>query len=187
MAVKAGQTMSFASDLTRRASSSAAVCASSTRRSNLPSARRRAVAPRRSALRSCVDARRCRVEICRFTPAWLRRGLTVSATFSPAETAAPTAVSATCCARQPNDFRVPACARARVSAALLADRLRRAAFRRRVATPFCAAAFRCVLVGVAMSNHPSCGSLATQSCVPKPQGGETSIPYLPPRWRPAEV
>jgi hypothetical protein len=71
---------------------------------------------------------------------------------------------------------VPACARARVSAAFLADRLRRAAFLRRVATAFCAAAFRWVSVWVAMLNHPSCGSLATPSHLPKPRGRENADP-----------
>jgi hypothetical protein len=121
-------------------------------------ARRRVLAPRRSMLRRplrrLVAARRRRWEIRRLTLAGLRRGLTVLANVSPAVTVAPTAVSATRCACQPNDFRVLASARARVCAAFLADRLRWAALRLRVATPFWAAAFRCVCVWVAIGNHP---------------------------------
>jgi hypothetical protein len=180
------QTIPLASDLTRRPSSSAALCAPSARcassslvdftvdfalrsasrrfrlnrrspwsrcRCRVRVTRRRADAPRRSDLRRFVVASRCRREIRRRTSASLRSGLAVTAIFSPAVTAAPTAVSATRCARQPNDFRLLACARARVSAAFVADRLRRAAFRLRVAAAFWAAAFRCVSVCVATGNH----------------------------------
>jgi hypothetical protein len=173
--------MLLASDLTRRASPSAAVWASSTRRSSpfwvdftcrsasrrlrlrIRAALRRGFAPRRSALRRFVDARRCRREICRRTPAGLRRGLTVLTTTSPAVTVAPTVVSTTRCACQPNDFRVLACARALVSAAFRADRLRLAVFRLRVAAPFWAAAFRCVSVWVAIGINPSVASLCDLS------------------------
>ena len=117
-------------------------------------ARFRAVAPRRSTLRRFFVARRRSLEASRRMPVCVRRGLTLSTTFSPPLTAAPTAVSATRCACQPIDFSRLCCARARVSAAFRAERLRLAAFCLRVAAARCAAALRCVSVCVAIGIAP---------------------------------
>ena len=95
----------------------------------------------------------------RRTPACDRSGLMVCATFSPPLTAAPTAVSATRWAPQLSDFSRLDSARARVSAALRAERLRCAAFRLRVAAAFWAAALRCVSVCVAIVDRPLWGCL----------------------------
>jgi hypothetical protein len=146
-------------------------------------ARLRAVAPRRSALRRFAVAWRRRRETSRRTPAWLPSGLSVSTTLSPPLTAAPTAVSATRCACRPKAFSLLACARARVSAALRAARLRLAAFCLRVAAAFWAAAFRCVSVCVAMMNPSFEGSLAVPRRVPlvtdnkRRPGPESRIAY----------
>jgi hypothetical protein len=105
-------------------------------------------------LRRFVVARRRSLEASRRMPVCVRRGLTLSTTFSPPLTAAPTAVSATRCACQPIAFSRLCCARARVSAAFRAERLRLAAFCLRVAAAFWAAALRCVSVCVAIGNRP---------------------------------
>lgn len=194
--------MLLASDpTTRRAIPSAAVWASSTRRPKAScadfacrlasrrfrlnrrsprsrcclrvlKARRRAFAPRRSALPRPVAARCCKRESSRLAFAGLRRGFSVSAAFSPPATAAPIAVSASRCACHPNDLRVLISARARVSAAFLADRLRRAAFRLRVATAFWAETFRSVCVWVAMGDH-LLRSLATSNAHTRASAQET--------------
>jgi hypothetical protein len=125
------------------------------RRSIVRQARLRAVAPRRSALRTFARASFPMRDSSRRVPAWLWSGRSVWATLSPPLTAAPKIVSAIRWTCQPSDFSRWACARARVSAALRAARLLLAAASRRVAAAFWAAALRCVSVWVAIGNHPS--------------------------------